>query len=590
MKNSLIKRWLTTCSLILLSGVLWISCNKDEEITGDTGSLPPVITLDNSSARYSVKIATPFSITPEVENGEGAIYSWKSDGMIISDEEVLEHVIYVEGEHYFTFRVDTRAGSDEVEILVDVSDKALPLISFVEPSTGFQVVAGKDYIFTPDVQNADNATFLWILNGVEVGTDQAYTFNQTDLGNYTLIFSAKNEDGSDEVKIDVEVVGMLPLSIVFPPSYIYMEDASVKTVAADRKLYLQPYISHADNPSFKWFVDDVEQPVTSGTFVFTPSAEGAVNEIRVEVTENEGVEPVRLNRNVSVSEEVKATYTLTVKTYGPESSLIRNTTGNAGWEKVYEFLPAPGQFINNTSAGYILDETTMDKAIAYAQNRLSGQLHVSLGGFGGYLIVGFDHSIPNSGGGYDFSILGNQFAGSSEPGIVWVMQDTNGNGLPDDEWYELKGSEYGLETTWHHYSVTYYRPEREGYPIQWKDNRGNYGSIDAVYYAHGYYPLWVHEDSYTLYGSRLQDKTTQEAGNGIWVNGSFDWGYADNAGSDANGLYNRFRISDAVYPDGSPANLSFIDFVKVHTGVNKTAGVLGEVSTEVFDFRDEHLK
>lgn len=62
---------------------------------------------------------------------------------------------------------------------------------------------------------------------------------------------------------------------------------------------------------------------------------------------------------------------------------------------------------------------------------------VSLGGWGGYIVVGFDHSIDNSSsgykGGYNFSITGNAFKGSSEPGIVYVMQDTNGNTLPDDD-------------------------------------------------------------------------------------------------------------------------------------------------------------
>ena len=69
-----------------------------------------------------------------------------------------------------------------------------------------------------------------------------------------------------------------------------------------------------------------------------------------------------------------------------------------------------------------------------------------LGGWGGYIVVGFDHSIENK-GGYDFSIKGNAFDSSNEPGIVWVMQDVNGDGLPNDEWYELKGSEYGKPET-----------------------------------------------------------------------------------------------------------------------------------------------
>ena len=37
--------------------------------------------------------------------------------------------------------------------------------------------------------------------------------------------------------------------------------------------------------------------------------------------------------------------------------------------------------------------------------------------------------------------------GSSEPGIVLVSKDTNGNGLADDEWYELAGSEYNSPAT-----------------------------------------------------------------------------------------------------------------------------------------------
>ena len=58
----------------------------------------------------------------------------------------------------------------------------------------------------------------------------------------------------------------------------------------------------------------------------------------------------------------------------------------------------------------------------------------------------------------------------------------------------------------------------------------------------------------------------------------------------ANAVKNYFRISDAVNPDGSAANLSHIDFIKVQTGVNAKAGWLGENSTEVFGFTDENNK
>ena len=48
-------------------------------------------------------------------------------------------------------------------------------------------------------------------------------------------------------------------------------------------------------------------------------------------------------------------------------------------------------------------------------------------------------------------------------------------------------------------------------------------------------------------------------------------------------------IGNAVDGNGEPANLAYIDFVKVQTGVNAKAGWLGENSTEVFGFTDENL-
>ena len=61
----------------------------------------------------------------------------------------------------------------------------------------------------------------------------------------------------------------------------------------------------------------------------------------------------------------------------------------------------------------------------------------------------------------------------------------------------------------------------------------------------------------------------------------------ENAGAGAMKTY--FKIENAVDGNGEPANLAYIDFVKVQTGVNAKAGWLGENSTEVFGFTDENL-
>ncbi len=282
------------------------------------------------------------------------------------------------------------------------------------------------------------------------------------------------------------------------------------------------------------------------------------------------------------------------------------STSSAYQSRVFEYTPAPGQFINETkSAGFTGAETTPQLAAEYAAGRLSEKKYVSLGSFGGYIVIGFDHSIVNSRNGYDFLIQGNAFdsdqGGSSEPGIVWVMQDTDRNGLPDDVWYELKGSEYGKAETLTGYSVTYYRPDSPKKPVRWTDSEGNSGTVDYLKAYHTqdyYYPAWISADSYTLTGTRLAPRNVQDPETGFWANNPYGWGYADNMGSDVidgdgltgAGQLNGFKISNAVDAGGNAVDLPYIDFVKVQTAVLAESGWLGENSCEVFSFIDNNME
>ena len=282
----------------------------------------------------------------------------------------------------------------------------------------------------------------------------------------------------------------------------------------------------------------------------------------------------------------------TTSSYRPKSKLSK-----AASNCVFEYTPAPGQFINEDKSGFS-NESTPAEAAAYAQKRLDAEKYVSLGGFGGYIIVGFDHSIDNY-GGYDFAIKGNSFDGSSEPGIVWVMQDENGNGKPDDTWYELKGCETGAEGTIQNYSVTYFRPSEAGAAVKWSDSLGNEGEIDRIpsHKQDYYYPAWIKEGSYTLTGTRLEARNYDKSGNGtMWINPAYEWGYADNfsptdrlTDGDNNSAAanpNHFRISDAIDNQGKAVELKYIDFIKVQTALNAKSGHLGELSTEVFSIYD----
>lgn len=281
-------------------------------------------------------------------------------------------------------------------------------------------------------------------------------------------------------------------------------------------------------------------------------------------------------------------------------------TSKASATTVFEYIPAPGQFINETSVPGNMNTPilTATEARLWAEDRLANEQYVSLGAFGGYIVVGFDHSIVAGQLQYDFMIGGNAFqskdGASNEPGVVWVMQDTNGNVLPDDMWYELKGSEYDNPQTKKNYSVTYFRPEAPGKPVEWTDSEGNSGSIDYLAAFHRqdyYYPAWIDRDSYTLTGTCLSSRNYLDEESGFWNNNPYPWGYADNVGSDnlggdaVSGQAQRtgFKISNAVTDDGRPAGLKYIDFIKVQTAVQAKSGWLGEVSTEVFSFTDYAL-
>ena len=282
--------------------------------------------------------------------------------------------------------------------------------------------------------------------------------------------------------------------------------------------------------------------------------------------------------------------------------------GKAICNKIYEFMPAPGQFVNENYTA-----SSMTEACDYALGRFQQGAYVSLGGFGGYIIAGFDHAVQND-GGYNIEVLGNSFDGSSEPGIVYVMQDSNGNGLPDDTWYELAGSEFSKGTTNRKYSVTYTKPASATADIPWTDSDGKSGVIGRnTYHSQNYYPAWaltgaavygraeITGSTIKFTGTRLPDNNKQLSATS-WVNSAFGWGYADNfslidrlAASDptnnpkAVAQANYFKISNAIDANGNAVSLKYINFVKVQTGVNCRDGLIGEVSTDVCCIRDYNL-
>ena len=312
-------------------------------------------------------------------------------------------------------------------------------------------------------------------------------------------------------------------------------------------------------------------------------------------------------------EQISFEYTYTVNVaYAALPETPQNATPYI--TKVLEYRPAPGQFVN-TMPQYKEGDTqaTMnEKALNAIGNNTKGM--ITLGGYGGYVTVGFDHTIRNAKDANDFLVLGNAFENSSEPGIIQVAYDVNKNEQPDEEeWFEIAGSAHqapkhelwyeqakqagNIVETYLDYSITYKKPAKEPTTdeekatyIYWEDNQGKKGyKVMNTYHPQPYYPQWIEEEQLVFTGTCLPQNGINQGTdkNPNFVLPSFTYGYADNYPN--NSADAEIDIDWAVDKDGKPANLPGVDFIKIYTGVNQENGWLGENSTEVCGVTDLNL-
>jgi hypothetical protein len=262
--------------------------------------------------------------------------------------------------------------------------------------------------------------------------------------------------------------------------------------------------------------------------------------------------------------------------------------------RLFEYFPAPGQFINLPFLG--TPEAALTTTIA--DNQV-----VSLGSFGGSITLGFSAPVynhPDHPYGIDFTIFGNAFPGSSEPGIVWVMKDLNNNGFPDDTWYQIAGSEYFNPLTRKQYRLKWNRAG-DGSAV-WSDDENKSGTLlKNEFHLQPYYP------EREIFSEYPTDSVVFEGPHlGIFALKSDDktslppiaFGYADNRGMIRDVALtlpdnpytpeiqegcggDPIDISWAVDSAGQYVDLDRIDFIRIATGSLLVTSQLGELSTEV---------
>ena len=376
-----------------------------------------------------------------------------------------------------------------------------------------------------------------------------------------------------------------------------------------------------DIPLVNLGIDDTYAIERMRTLILHPEYEGDTYEWRlISSPFSDSPHPIANSRDLIFCQAVAGTYHLQLEINNTTYTILHNTT-IVVWDeqvayspyisRVLEYNPAPGQFIN-TMPQYE-EGDTYEAMLQKVEESITGtnRTLISLGAWGGYVTFAFDHSVVNSPKQADFLIEGNSFyasvtskGGSSEPGIVTVSIDINQNGLPDDPFYQLAGSEYANPNTLHQYSLTYHRTPANHTPqpdkkssitdttyIRWIDNQNQSGYLHKnTFHTQEYFPQWLTDSALTFTGSRLPDNAYDPNGKGAyWIQQPFDYGYADCHPIDSMARCS-FDIDWAVTDNGNPIYLPCVDFVRVYTGVFQQCGWTGEISTEISHARDLNIE
>lgn len=357
------------------------------------------------------------------------------------------------------------------------------------------------------------------------------------------------------------------------------------------------------------------------------------------VTDEDGnyVESTTTNYGVVVLPTTSAS-TVTVTGTGNIGSATFNCAQpnggtTAAGTALYAYLPAPAQFVNE-------GVTTGGWGDAYDSNgavKATGSTGVSLGFFGGYAVYEFENPIaddPTHPYGADFIVYGNAFWNNSEAGCIQVSE----NGT---DWFDIAGSMYYTKST-KNATITYTNPnpsEDKGITTAGATStladvtytlNGTEGKVTKnTFHNHSWFPL--NANYFTASGSRAAMAKVDEFSfvsrtlnsdnitntltfTGTLLNnypgtGKTDqigFGYCDVhpnktlGGSIAYNPYQTFTSSSdydtkvagtsggdpidiawAVKPDGTPAGLSKIQYVRIYTGMAQMNGIFGEISTEV---------
>lgn len=247
--------------------------------------------------------------------------------------------------------------------------------------------------------------------------------------------------------------------------------------------------------------------------------------------------------------------------------------------EVLDYSPAPGQFTDNPAYNDPADALGPPAGMGISDGNT--QSVVTLGGFGGSIVLRFDHTVeddPLNPHGMDAIVFSNSFWVGGNPERHWaecavieISLDVNGNGLADDPWFVIPGSHYA-GGTWIQDAFLLPVAPFGGSVIV---NSSPMPGAEAVWGYAEYSPTLLLGD---LDADNLVDDPAISPAKFYTVpDDPFAVGTSAGAGGG-----DAFDIAWAIDPTtGNPAGLVGFDFIRLTTAVQSSLGPLGEKSAEI---------
>ncbi|SHM43299.1 PKD-like domain-containing protein [Chitinophaga jiangningensis] len=309
---------------------------------------------------------------------------------------------------------------------------------------------GDRIVLAPNVKNLKGNSYAWLVNGQATASGQlSYTFEATASGNFEVTFKVDNKGGTDKQSFNIYVEKPIELTI-----------ADQLEVSMGKVLEISPTVNGpaGNDFTYQWSIGDSVIGRQRILNFISPAA--GTYELKFRAVA--GKQTATATRKIVVKPEQYVQNAYMVLEYAPAPAKNHNWAiiGNAEfWKFGHEFQLPYNDFLA--------------KATAMRRDNVAPSLVI--GSWGGYAVFRFDHTVANAAGKPDLELTAT--CSRLDLPAVYVAYDRNKNGKPDEEeWYEIKNEDYGLEDM-PDYAITftYNKTETDAKRIytyyNWKDNQ-----------------------------------------------------------------------------------------------------------------------